>query len=84
MPDDTIVPPRGKFAGYDRNGLAALAQDEEITRIMPGTPAGTRLDRILHRTGVEKKRSVLFEERTKNFCPFWNVRQALPRQTSNP
>ena len=46
MDDSQVVLPHGRFAGYQRNGLAGLAADDEITRIMPGTPCGEYLRRF--------------------------------------
>ena len=42
----SVALPQGKFDGYPRNGLGALAPDDELTRIGPGTPAGEYLRRF--------------------------------------
>lgn len=42
----SVALPHGKFDGYPRNGLGALAPDDELTRIGPGTPCGEYLRRF--------------------------------------
>jgi len=38
--------PAGSFKGYERNGLAGLAPDDELTRVGPQTPCGEYLRRF--------------------------------------
>ena len=46
MDNTQVVLPQGRFSGYQRNELAGLPADDEITRIMPGTPCGEYLRRF--------------------------------------
>lgn len=41
-----VTLPQGRFDGYARNRMAALAPDDEITRIGPGAPCGEYLRRF--------------------------------------
>jgi phenylpropionate dioxygenase-like ring-hydroxylating dioxygenase large terminal subunit len=46
MDSDSVTLPSGSFKGYERNGLAALPPDDELTRVGPQTPCGEYLRRF--------------------------------------